>query len=890
MNYKAVILSFLMVLIGGLSAYAVELKVDEISAAPGGSVELPIRLLNQDPDRPVAAIQFTLTYDGGLLSIVSEPRSGPLLEGATVLTNPQGFPSNSGSLVFSAFTISEDGFYKSGENLLVSIPFQVKANLVDQRIPIAVQVDVATDKDSFEIPVESVTGAIIVDSTPPTTQLSITGSQGDNGWYRSDVTLSLSATDISGIREIKYKIGSGEWKTYSSQFSLSVEGITTVYYYSVDNVGNVEPQRSTEIKIDRRPPTTTLTLAGTQGDNDWYISNLEITLSASDNASGVQRGKYRLGSGSWQNYTGPFTVSNEGITSIHYRSLDNAGNRESERSISLRIDKTAPTGEISVNNDAEFTNTTEVTLNLSADDGVSGVDRTRLKNESGDWTDWMRFNATFQSWSLTSGDGIKTVYVQYKDAAGNESEVYGDNIVLDMTPPAVLSKSPMGDDISVKSAIRVEFSEEMNKNVTENAFSIQPLDPWAPPVEGSRKWEGNILIFEPAKDLAYCTTYLVTISDSAEDRAGNLIAPLFIGLADKWEFKTLGLWGDIAPVPGIGERPQGNGKTDVGDALRVARISARLITPTEVDMALGDVAPSPGLPGGPNNGKFGDGKLDIDDALRIARFGVGLIPQEDFPAKRESQSAIPAPALNPASKPPKLVVESIIGRPNETVHVKIRLSGQDPNRPIASIQFVLSYDGEYLSIPEAPEKGPLLTEKARVVTNPEGFPSNSGNLTFAVFTVARNGFFLEGEDLLFSIPFHIEKGTKPHEIPLTLTIETATDEDSNRLGVDPKNGKIIVEPPYGDVSGNGFLSAYDASLILLYLVGKIQLSEEQIRIGDVSGNGVLDPFDAVLILKKVVGEKPPVTSDPSPLRLSRSKLISIEKAKTKGKGEKSNDR
>ena len=114
--------------------------------------------------------------------------------------------------------------------------------------------------------------------------------------------------------------------------------------------------------------------------------------------------------------------------------------------------------------------------------------------------------------------------------------------------------------------------------------------------------------------------------------------------------------------------------------------------------------------------------------------------------------------------------------------------------------------------------------------------------------------------MLFSIPFHIEKGTKPHEIPLTLTIETATDEDSNRLRVDPKNGKIIVEPPYGDVSGNGFLSAYDASLILLYLVGKIQLSEEQIRIGDVSGNGVLDPFDATLILKKVVGkiEKFPV--------------------------------
>lgn len=108
------------------------------------------------------------------------------------------------------------------------------------------------------------------------------------------------------------------------------------------------------------------------------------------------------------------------------------------------------------------------------------------------------------------------------------------------------------------------------------------------------------------------------------------------------------------------------------------------------------------------------------------------------------------------------------------------------------------------------------------------------------------------------------KGTKPQEIPLTLAVETATDEDSNRLDVEVENGKVVVEPPYGDVSGNGFLSAYDAALILMYVVGKIQLSEEQIRIGDVNGNGKLDPLDAAFILRKVVGltEEPPTLPSP----------------------------
>ncbi|HID56828.1 TPA: hypothetical protein EYP37_09890, partial [Candidatus Poribacteria bacterium] len=57
----------------------------------------------------------------------------------------------------------------------------------------------------------------------------------------------------------------------------------------------------------------------------------------------------------------------------------------------------------------------------------------------------------------------------------------------------------------------------------------------------------------------------------------------------------------------------------------------------------------------------------------------------------------------------------------------------------------------------------------------------------------------------------------------------------------------------GDVSANGKVTAYDASLLLRYLVGEIDLTPTQKRLGDVSGNGEITPYDGALILQYVVG-------------------------------------
>ena len=60
--------------------------------------------------------------------------------------------------------------------------------------------------------------------------------------------------------------------------------------------------------------------------------------------------------------------------------------------------------------------------------------------------------------------------------------------------------------------------------------------------------------------------------------------------------------------------------------------------------------------------------------------------------------------------------------------------------------------------------------------------------------------------------------------------------------------------PIGDVSQNGAISAYDASLVLQHVVGSIVLSSAQRIVAEVSGNGVVTAYDASLILRYVIGD------------------------------------
>jgi len=185
---------------------------------------------------------------------------------------------------------------------------------------------------------------IKVDVDAPATQATLAGTQSGDGWYKGQTQVTLSATDThSGVAVTYYAIDGGVSQPYTAPFTIPDSGTHTLLYWSVDRAGNAESQQSMIVKVDATAPATTATLAGTQGSNGWYTSQAQVTLSVTENQSGVESTFYTIDNGPQQTYSAPFNISDSNYHTIIYWSVDRAGNTESQRSMLIKVDSEAPT-------------------------------------------------------------------------------------------------------------------------------------------------------------------------------------------------------------------------------------------------------------------------------------------------------------------------------------------------------------------------------------------------------------------------------------------------------------------------------------------------------------------------------------------------------------------
>ncbi len=180
---------------------------------------------------------------------------------------------------------------------------------------------------------------INIDTQAPSLSGAPTSEPNANGWYNGDVTIHWTASDaLSDIAPASQPADSvikGEGNNLSASASVS------------DLAGNQSSASVTGIQIDRTAPATAASVnpATPDGANGWYISRPAVTLSASDNLSGVDKTYYSLDGGDAQLYTGP-VVLGDGTHTITYWSVDKAGNVEDKtaagHSLTLKVDSTKP--------------------------------------------------------------------------------------------------------------------------------------------------------------------------------------------------------------------------------------------------------------------------------------------------------------------------------------------------------------------------------------------------------------------------------------------------------------------------------------------------------------------------------------------------------------------
>jgi uncharacterized protein YjbJ (UPF0337 family) len=201
-----------------------------------------------------------------------------------------------------------------------------------------------------------------IDRTAPMITGQATAPANTAGWYRGDVTIAWSCSDSgSGIGP----------STCPPASTITGEGGNLNATASVSDLADNTSSRTVDgISIDRTAPSTQIS-----APTAWTNQDATVTLSPSDNLSGVASTYYTVDGGSvFAGTTATFT--SEGVYNLSVWSVDVAGNVEVAKSVTVRIDKTAPTidhAQAPIANDAGWNNT-DVTITFTcADTGGSGL-------------------------------------------------------------------------------------------------------------------------------------------------------------------------------------------------------------------------------------------------------------------------------------------------------------------------------------------------------------------------------------------------------------------------------------------------------------------------------------------------------------------------------------
>jgi hypothetical protein len=201
------------------------------------------------------------------------------------------------------------------------------------------------------------------DPTPPVVTPVITGTQGDAGWYTTNVTVNWSISDpesiilsTSGCNTITLTAN-----TAGTQLTCTAEsdgGITTV---------------SKTFKVDKTDPAVTAAPSRSADSNGWYNHELSVGFSATDGTSGV------VSCSPSQAYGGPDSVA----ASVSGTCRDQAGN-VGQGALPIKYDETAPQASGSARApDANGWFNHAVTVTYSGADGTSGIDDCSQQTYSG---------------------------------------------------------------------------------------------------------------------------------------------------------------------------------------------------------------------------------------------------------------------------------------------------------------------------------------------------------------------------------------------------------------------------------------------------------------------------------------------------------------------------
>jgi len=226
--------------------------------------------------------------------------------------------------------------------------------------------------------------------------------------------------------------------TWTATVNLSTEGNNAISITTKNTIGKISSASPYTVKRDTVVPTGSINI----NSSALYSASQTVTLnlSASDSGSGMDKMSFSTDNTTW---TTPETYANsksfslptgDGNKTVYVKYYDKASNVSALYSKSIILDTVPPSGTVTVNSGAQYITQTAVTLNLSATDAGSGLDKMSFSSDNVTYTTAEVYGVT-KSWTFSTGDANKTVYVKFLDKSGKWSAPVSVTVLLDTIAP-----------------------------------------------------------------------------------------------------------------------------------------------------------------------------------------------------------------------------------------------------------------------------------------------------------------------------------------------------------------------------------------------------------------------------------------------------------------------
>jgi len=301
--------------------------------------------------------------------------------------------------------------------------------------------------------------------------------------------LELTASDRQGFDLTITGDLNGEPFTCGSSCDLPLPEGTGTANYTVTSTSGRTASGASSWQRDGTPPDLAVSLPPVDGKNGWYVSEVDLSASATDAISGLSVLNGSLDGGTtWISFPIHFT-DGEHLALIYAR--DVAGNEVTVQR-RIRVDTVSPVVQITSHTNGDVVQG-DVRLSGSLEDMTSGPEGGEISVDGG--STWFPVSLQADTWSFVwrSGEvpnGEYSIQMRGLDRAGNDSAVSTISLTVDNAPPTVSITE------------RWWIWETGTLKVSSNHFPVESIqvtirDP-------QKRWKEVVLDFDPGRN-----TYLV---------------------------------------------------------------------------------------------------------------------------------------------------------------------------------------------------------------------------------------------------------------------------------------------------------------------------------------------------------------------------------------------